>query len=373
MSDHPPDLPETGWLKAGFTWRDGERLIRFGSGTAGEAHELLAAVGLTPFVLLSTERAQNDVPALAAAATNVLHVPPGPVPEAAATIRAQLERPSRDRREAVVALGGGRVIDVAKAIAAADGCHCAALPTTLSGAEMSRAHRPLPGYEALPPVRPNVVVNDPALSASQPLPGLAASAMNALGHAFEALYAPGANPVAEAAALRAAALLTAGLGGRSPRRDALALGGLLAGFAIGATGMSLHHLVCQTIVRLTGTPHAATNAVILPHSVRFMSARLPAAGARFAHALSEGLVAAAADETFIVTAAVSGPPEGQKSVGDLVASLAGKAGVTQLRQLGVTSGQLPEIAAAAGNRLHGLAGGRPVGQAEIEALLEDAF
>ena len=41
----------------------------------------------------------------------------------------------------LVALGGGRVIDVAKAIAAVREVRVAALPTTLSGAEMTRIHR----------------------------------------------------------------------------------------------------------------------------------------------------------------------------------------------------------------------------------------
>ena len=48
----------------------------------------------------------------------------------------------------LVALGGGRVIDVAKAIAAVGGGRVAALPTTLSGAEMTAIHRLPEGHEA---------------------------------------------------------------------------------------------------------------------------------------------------------------------------------------------------------------------------------
>ena len=47
----------------------------------------------------------------------------------------------------LVALGGGRVIDVAKAIAAVRGGRVAALPTTLSGAEMTHIHRLPDGHE----------------------------------------------------------------------------------------------------------------------------------------------------------------------------------------------------------------------------------
>ena len=55
-------------------------------------------------------------------------MPSGPVPEAAAAVREEV------RGAPLVALGGGRVIDAAKAIAGADGLSVAAVPTTLSGA-----------------------------------------------------------------------------------------------------------------------------------------------------------------------------------------------------------------------------------------------
>ena len=47
-----------------FTWRDGERLIRFGRGVAAEAPALLAENGFASFVLLTTERAENALPSL---------------------------------------------------------------------------------------------------------------------------------------------------------------------------------------------------------------------------------------------------------------------------------------------------------------------
>ena len=37
----------------------------------------------------------------------------------------------------------------------------------------------------------------------------------------------------------------------------------------------MHHALCQTIVRTAGTPHAETNAVMLPHSARMMLGRAP--------------------------------------------------------------------------------------------------
>ena len=109
--------------------------------------------------------------------------------------------------------------------------------------------------------------------ASQPMPDLAASAMNALAHAFEALYTPRSNPVARMAALRAAELIAAGLAEEELDQPSLALGALLAGYASGLAGFAVHHAVCQTIVRMCGSPHAQTNAIMLPHFVRIMELR----------------------------------------------------------------------------------------------------
>lgn len=171
----------------------------------------------------------------------------------------------------VVALGGGRVIDVAKAIVAAHGeGRAMAIPTTLSGAEMTRGHRHAKGVPAgTPRVRPAVVVNDPALSASQPLPELAASALNALAHAVEGPCTRRANPVATLAGREAARLLT----GDPEDRDAMALGALLAGYAIDSQGYGLHHVLSQTLVRVTGVAHAEANAALLPHTMRALATR----------------------------------------------------------------------------------------------------
>ena len=143
------------------------------------------------------------------------------------------------------------MIDVAKALAAADPPRrVIAVPTTLSAAEMTSTHRlPAGVAQGAARVRPAVVLNDPALSASQPEPGLAASAANALGHAVEAPLTPRANPVATLAAARAAELILAGFAGPEPDRDALALGALLAGYAMDSTGYGLHHVLSQTLAR----------------------------------------------------------------------------------------------------------------------------
>ncbi len=227
----------------GFTWRDGERTIRFGRGTIAGAVETLGGEG---YALLTTERAAAMAPGVVEGAAGVHMLGDGYVDELAGELLGAVAR------ERVVALGGGRVVDTAKALAAASGGTqvAMAVPTTLSGAEMTRIHRRAAGADQrAPTVRARVVVNDPDLSASQPLADLAASALNALGHAVEGPCTPLANPVATLAAHDGARLLARSLR-EQPDREALALGALLAGYVIDSTGYGLHHVLSQTLVRL---------------------------------------------------------------------------------------------------------------------------
>jgi alcohol dehydrogenase class IV len=331
-----------------FTWRDGERLIRFGEGAAAEAPGLLEAHGFVGYVLLTTSRMSDSAPGVLDAASGVIQVPPGRVDEISAALLEEAgERP-------LVALGGGRVVDTAKAIAGARGGGPAAIPTTLSGAEMTPFHRTPAGVPGARMVRPALVIADPALMASQPAAQLTASAMNALAHAMEALYTPLANPVTELAALRAAELIASGVPRDPPGRVELALGALLAGYASGATGIAVHHAVCQTIVRTVGTPHAETNAVLLPHSARLMAGRAPGVMGSFAAALGD-------------------PDSDPAAAGGRAAALAARSGYTRLSSLGVEEPQLPNIAATAAE--HPLLANTPdpPDEEELTRLLHEAF
>jgi alcohol dehydrogenase class IV len=254
-----------------FIWRDAGRTIVFRSGGLGGARELLAEHGFGAIELLSTERAMAESPALAGAAAAAHVVPPGPVPDAAAAILPEV------RAARLVALGGGRVIDTAKAIGAVTGASVAAIPTTLSGAEMTGIHRLPAGEEGRPLIRPDLVIADPTAMTSQPEPRLRASAMNALAHGADSLYTPFANPVSEMTALRGAALIAEALDQDRDGRDrpGLALGSLLCGYAIDSALFALHHVVCQSLVRVFGIPHAETNAAILPRAMTAMRERAP--------------------------------------------------------------------------------------------------
>jgi maleylacetate reductase len=319
-----------------FTMRDGERTIRFGRGSAAEAPDLLRQGGFADYTLLTTERAAGSAP-LEPAAT--VHVPPGLVDE----ISAQLLGQAGDGP--LVALGGGRVIDTAKAIGGVTGGPVAAIPTTLSGAELTPFHRLPTGVEGARMVRPSLVVADPDLMASQDGPELWASAMNALAHGMEALYTPMANPVAEGAALSGATAIA---------QERLALGAVLCGWASGMTGFAVHHATCQLLVRIAGSPHAQTNAVMLPHFAAMMAGRVPGVMGELARAL--------------------GDPQGDPAAaGGRAAKLSARSGHTRLSTLGVEEEHLPRVAAAVMEHpaLHNTP--EPPDEQELLALLRDAL
>jgi alcohol dehydrogenase class IV len=333
-------------LSRRFAWRDAGRTVVFADGALSHAEETLAGNGFERFQLLSTERALAEAPGLAAAATGVHRVEPGNVSDLAGELLDELgEGP-------LVALGGGRVIDVAKALAAVREAPAAAIPTTMSGAEMTASHRVAGGggKRAEAGVRPALVVADPALMTSAPEEELRASSMNALAHGADTFYLPLSNPVSEMTALRGAALIAGALDEERPGRDnaALALGSLLCGYAIDSAGMGLHHLVCQTLVRFCGTPHAATNAAILPHSVALLAERAPELYGDFAEAI----------ETEVV---------------GLSARIEGLGRPRRLSELGADSSKLDEAIAAMLQRPELQRVPRPPTREELKTLAERAW
>lgn len=253
----------------------------FRPGLAAELPDTLSREGWSGFELLSTERALAGAPGLAEVAERAHLVPAGPVPEAAAAL---LDAIGSER---LVALGGGRVIDSAKAVAAVRGGAVAAVPTTLSGAEMTAIHRLPAGASGASGVRPELVLADPLLMASAPEGQLRASAMNALAHGADCLYTPLATERSRLDALRGAELIAAALDRAPAERDTggLALGALMCAGALDVAGLALHHVISQTVVRVCGTPHAETNAALLPVVMDAMRERAPERIAELAAAL----------------------------------------------------------------------------------------
>lgn len=295
-------------MNGDFVWRDAGRVVAFRHDGVAQAPQLLRESGFGEFELLTTPRALPGAPELEAAARAVHAVPPGQVPEAAAALLDRAQAPQ------LVALGGGRVIDSVKAVAAVTGARVAAIPTTLSGAEITGIHRLPAGAEqrVRAMVRPELAIADPEAMTGLAEAALRASAMNALAHGADSLYTPFANPVSEMTALRGAALLAAALDQAREERNraALAQGSLLCAYAIDSAAFGLHHVICQTLVRICAIPHAETNAAILPRAMAFMVPRAPDQLSSLAEAIG---TAPAEIESRIL--ALGGNPAGLGSLG----------------------------------------------------------
>ena len=329
------------------SWRDDARgrAVVLREGLLADAPELLADAGWDEFDLLTTQRALGEASELDEAAEATHFIGAAQVPEAAAAV---LEDVGSDR---LVALGGGRVIDSAKGIAAVRGGEVAALPTTLSGAPMTAIHRLPSGHRATSSVRPSLVLADPIVMTSAPEPQLRATAMNALAHAAESLYTPLADEESRKDALRAAELIARALDADRADRDRseLALGALLAGSAVDRAGIALHHVLGQTLVRVLDTPHAETYAALLPATIAAMRERAP-------------------EQIEALAVALGTDPE---SIGDRIRELAGD---RRLGELGADRDRIDEVieVAIARPELFQMTPGE-LERADLEAILRAAW
>lgn len=337
-----------------FVWKDGERLIAYGESALASLPAFLRAAKMEQFVLIGTDRSlaqirPHDTDGKLSAALDTEKIGAGRVADLAAGLVDQVgDHP-------VVAVGGGRAIDVAKAVAAANGQQVAAIPTTLSGAPMTGFHQ-LPGGSAksAKPIRPLVVIANPELMASQPDRLLMGSAMNALSHAIESALVTTSSPVPRMSALSAIELIFGSLStdskGVPNRQSHLALGAIQAGYAVGATGYALHHVLCQTIVRLGEVPHAPTYGVMLPYTLEFYKVR-------------DGL-------TWQLIAESMGVEDPSIAIAKVCAAIGNP---TSLTELGVAPERLDAIVGAAAERpeLRLTPGGATA--EDIRSLLESAF
>ncbi len=261
--------------------------IIFGAGSSGNIGDVVASLGCARALVLSTPHQSVDAGALAANlgdlaagtfAGAAMHTPID-VTENAMQVVAETGA------DCTVALGGGSTTGLGKAIALRTDLPQIVIPTTYAGSEVT----PILGQTEDgvkttlkdPRVLPEVVVYDPELTYSLPAAMTVTSALNAMSHAVEALYAKDRNPMSSLMAAEGIRALVRALpailetpGNAEARADAL-YGAWLCGSVLGAVGMALHHKLCHTLGGTFDLPHAETHSVILPHVVAFNAAAVP--------------------------------------------------------------------------------------------------
>jgi maleylacetate reductase len=260
----------------------------------------------------------------------------------------------------VLAVGGGSAIDLGKAISAAAGLPLVSVPTTYAGSEWTTyfgvrdPERRMRGGGG--GAHPAAIVYEPRLTIDLPAETTVGTALNALAHCAEALYAQGHNAAADKEALAGARLISDWL----PRvtsapeelegRTELLRGACHAGAALSGSMLALAHAMAQAIGGRYGLPHGTLNGICLPPVLRFNAAFVPEAVRRFGDAI--------------------GAPEDPAA---RVEALAALAGPTRLRELGVPEADLPGLAAEAAGRGGNRANPRPATPEEIEQLLREVF
>jgi maleylacetate reductase len=197
--------------------------------------------------------------------------------------------------DCAIALGGGSTIGLGKAIALESGLPILAIPTTYAGSEMTpifgltEGRRKRTGTDLR--VLPKTVIYDPELTLALPVEQSITSAINALAHAAEGLYARDSNPITSLLAEEAIGSIARALPGVHANgrdldaRSMLLYGAWLAGTVLGSVGMAIHHKLCHTLGGTFNLPHAATHAVVLPHALAYNAEAAPEAMRRIARAL----------------------------------------------------------------------------------------
>jgi maleylacetate reductase len=311
-------------------------IVRWGLGTL---RPVLSELRIEQPLLVASERWNLDVDASA----RWSEVPTDRIADA-----------SQHAGDGVVAVGGGSAIDLGKAISVETGVPLVSVPTTYAGAEWTPyfgirdPERKMKGGGAGAHLA--AAVYEPELTLSLPRAETVGTAMNALAHCAEAMYAEGHNPAGDAHAVQGASLIGEWLPPvvEQPHdldaRKKLLEGAMHAGAALGASMLALGHAMAQALGGRYGLPHGAMNALTLPPALAFNEQVAPDAVRRF-----------------------------RAEVGIDVEQLAALGGFGRLRDFGIPEEDLPEIAAATVERAGAKANPRPATAADVEELLRSIY
>lgn len=291
---------------------------------------------------------------------------------------------------AVIGFGGGSSIDVAKLVAllaASDevlseiyGVGVAkgprlpllAVPTTAgTGSEVTPISIVTTGAHekkgvVSPLIIPDIALLDPDLTLNLPPHVTAATGIDAMVHAIEAYTSASANnnPVSKALAKEALQLLGRNIeravhhGQDGEARAAMLLGSMLAGQAFANSPVAAVHALAYPIGGHFGVPHGLSNALVLPHVLRFNASACETDYAELVpHAFPE--IANASAHAFV----------------EALAALCTKVGLQpRLRDVGIPQDALPMLAEDAMKQTRLLVNNpRPLRLDDARAIYEAAW
>ncbi len=300
-----------------------------------------------------------------------------------------------EHSDSVIALGGGSSLDAAKAIRlkvthdlpleeyddlknggdriSADLPPMIAIPTTAgTGSEVGRSTvitLKATGRKTVifsPHLIPSVAIADPELTFDLPPHLTAATGMDAMTHNLEAYLSIGFHPMCDAIAIKGVEIVARSLPiAIHDGRNAEARTDMMAAAIMGAVafqkGLGTVHSLAHPLSTVAGMHHGLTNAILLPHVMRF---NLPFSRARLAD-----LAAALGADTRGMTA-----DNAAVAAIDAIEKLNNEIGVPKrLRDAGVREQMIPvmvPLAMADGCRL---CNPRPTSAEDMEMLYRAAF
>jgi alcohol dehydrogenase class IV len=382
-----------------FTFATAPSVI-FGSGSAARIGEI-AATRLGPYVVLVTDAGLVQA-GVAAPILDSLHRA-GIAAEVYAQVVADppesvvldaVEKARAFGAEGVIGLGGGSSLDVAKLVSLllksgeslediygvglAKGPRLPLLlvPTTSgTGSEVTPISIVTTGAHekkgvVSPVLLPDVALLDPDLTLGLPPHVTAATGIDAMVHAIEAYTSKNANnnPVSRALAGEALRLLGRNLrkavhqGDDPEARAAMLLGSMLAGQAFANSPVAAVHALAYPIGGHFGVPHGLSNALVLPHVLRFNTP------------VAADLYAELAPHAFPHLADLAGPARAG-AFAEAMAALAAEVGLQpRLRDVGIPADAIAMMAEDAMKQSRLLVNNpRPVTLADAHAIYQAAW
>ena len=368
--------------------------IQFGSGKLSALGSLTQTLGAKRVLLvtdqgvLSTgiiEKGQTALEDAGLAVTIFADVTADP---SEGVVKAALEAAREAHVDSVVGIGGGSSLDVAKLVALlVDGsqlledCYgvgnakgprlpLVLVPTTAgTGSEVTPISIvTTAGDEKMgvvsPVILPDIAILDPLLTVGLPAPITAATGIDAMVHAIEAYasISPNNNPISKRLAQLALGLMGPAIekavhqGDDIDARSDMLLGSLLAGQAFANSPVAAVHALAYPLGGHFHIPHGLSNALVLPHVMRFNVVTNPEPYAELAPSL------------FPALADISGMKQRAEAFCEQLSALSRACGLQQtLREMGISEEILPRLASDAMNQQRLLVN-NPREVTEVDAL-----